>query len=283
MADRFTLTDGGAYFHTEQPVGFHPALRAAAHLIQAARSLDRGLLRSLREEVLPWHPPTLRRLLSPRGAGLSGSPPAPAPPIPPAVEYLDRLHRWTTARHIASPYVLEVLSLTLSAWHQVEERRRCGEPVAETGDASPWIEALTSPPEEVDVAPLLPTLGDLPHLRVPVRGAPNLRLVIDGWDPETEPFEAAEARLRRAVGRWASEHRTRTERSTRSRSLRRLRLRPARRHFTWLARRQLQGWRPVQIARRYKVSSTSVHRALRPLADLLELDLRPVKTGRPGL
>jgi hypothetical protein len=214
---------------------------------------------------------------------LSGSPTAPEARIPPAVEYLDRLHHWTTRRHLDSPYVLEVLALTLSAWHQAEERRHCGEPVAETGDAGPWIEALTSHPDDVDVAPLLDMLGDLPHVRIPLRGAPNLRLVVEGWNPETEPFEAAEERLRRAVGQWARDQRTRTERTTRSRSLRRLRLRPARRHFTWLARRQLQGWRPVQIARRYKVSSTSVHRALRPLADLLELDLRPVKTGRPGL
>jgi len=270
-------------------VGFHPALRAAAHLLLAARTVDHGLFRSLREEVLPWHPPTLRRLLSrrlsssPAGTAWSVPPTAPDAPTPPAVEYLDRLHRWTAQRHLDSAYVLEVLALTLSAWHQTDERRRCGEPAHEAGDAGPWIEALTSNPADVDVTPLLHTLGDFPHLRVPDRGAPNLRLTVRGWDPETESFEAAEDRLRRAVGRWVREHRTQTERTTRSRSLRRLRLRPAPQHFVWLARRQLDGWRPIQIARRYRVSSTSVHRALRPLADLLELDLRPVKTGRPGL
>lgn len=270
MDDRLALTDG-PYFHSERPLGLHPALRAAAHLLSAAHGVARSLMADLRDELLPRHPPTVRRLLSRRR------------PSSATASYLDHLRRWAADHHLASPYVLEVLALTLASWHDEDERRRIGAPVWSGSDLGPWLDTLSAEPAEADVSALLATLGEFPHLRVPRRPPPDLSLAVRGWDPETEPFEVVERRLRRALAHLATEHRTRTQRRTRSSSLRGLRLRPARRHFTWLARRQLQGWRPVQIARRYKVSSTSVHRALRPLADLLELDLRPVKTGRPGL
>lgn len=50
-------------------------------------------------------------------------------------------------------------------------------------------------------------------------------------------------------------------------------------HFDWLALRQLHGLRPSTLARRAAAAVSTVHAALAGLSKLLELPLRPVRSG----
>lgn len=124
-----TLSDGGPVHHPDRPAGFHPALRAAAHLLLAADRIRQPLRSSLRADILPLHPPTPRHLhavhllLDP-----DGSPDLATPHLRddthPTHTFLTALRNWAAARHLASPYVLELLLLTVSTWHTADRHRR---------------------------------------------------------------------------------------------------------------------------------------------------------------
>jgi len=290
------LTDGGPVYHPSHPVGFHPALRAAAHLLTVGQRLTgSSLLEDLRDEVLPLHPPTLRMLLSRRlmfstqGAAWLGVRPR-AGGLQVTLEYLDGLWRWAKRNHLLSPWILEVLGLTLAAWHATDRQSWPTHP--EIPDAAlrqsptlpgPWIEALTTEPASANIAPLLHLTPEIPLVRAPEAHLPPFQVTPSAWRPEIEPYEDFKRRVLREATAAARRHRRVALRSAAERGCLRVTVRPTVQHLTWLARRQLQGWCPSEIARRHRAGVSTVHGALSALSELLELPLRPVKTGRPGL
>ena len=292
------LTDGGPVFHPDRPAVFHPSLRAAAHLLLIGHRLETALLRDLEEELLPLHPATPCLILSSRlRFGVDGvewrGPQTRHEAHRSAHRYLDGLLRWAAERHLRSPYVLEILGLTLMARHTAERlarlegssppRKAGAERARRASLPGPWIEALTTEPADVDLAPLVRLT---PHVRLvqrPTRRVPRFRAAPMAWNPELEPFEDFRRRLQRQVSADARRYRDTVLQAAEAQGCIPLRLRPTEEHLTWLARRQLQGWRPAEIARRYRVGVSTVHDALSALSELLKLPLRPVKGGRPEL
>lgn len=218
MPDSIPLHNGGPLFHPDDPLGFHPSLRAAGHLLVAGERAVPGLARSLRDEVLPHHPVNPIALRSPNlridpddGADLhrvEGREPLSRPAARArrsARLFIHHLLRWAGDRHLRSPYVLEVLLLTLLAWREIDRRQALAEadrrdippdvlaslppgaspavplypgsliaPPAEASspDAAPatlwgpWVAALTTAPEEADVLPLLELHVHVPFLHL---------------------------------------------------------------------------------------------------------------------
>jgi hypothetical protein len=290
MPRKLPLDDGGPLHHPDEPVGFHPSLRAAGHLLVACETVHRGTLRSLRDDVLPHHPHRL--------------PPAATAPTSPLTT---ALRAWAAERHLASPYVLEALLLTLSAWHRARRRlalvrhdletlsahpagpaaadlldrlrgleRCCTDALAGWG---PWIHLLTHPPADAPVTPLLALGPPLPHLAIPRRTPSPLTLEHPPWNPEIETWEDFETKLRRHLDAALPAYRRRTRSTLLRRGYRPVPVKTAAHHFRWLAERQLRGWRPSQTARRHSVHPATVHAALATLTKLLHLPLRPVKPG----
>jgi hypothetical protein len=312
----FLLGDGGPYYDPDDPLLAHPSLRAAAHLLAAADRAAPTTRASLRAEVLPLHPPTPRLLASPRlaldpsGATFLAPPGAPDPTSRPLVrrtlEYLDALLAWARHRHLASPYVLELLLLVLDAWHGLDrtlalcdadlrelrrqppspalqdslahlDRRRSRLAAAATG-WSFWIELLTATEPDAPLDPLLALPHHLRRLSPRPSPSPDLLVAARAWHPELEPWAAAEERLRDAFESALERHRDETAAAAAER-LARTPLRAAPHHFEWLALRQLKGLRPTTLARRTGAAVSTIHAALADLSGLLELPLRPVRSG----
>lgn len=309
----FSLGDGGPFYDPDDPLLAHPALRAAAHLLAAADRVAPGIRASLRADVLPLHPPTGRLLRSPRlsldpsGAVFTAPPDTAARAcVRQTLAYLDAVLAWARHRHLDSPYVLELLLLVLDAWHGLDRtialcdadlehlRRQPPSPAlrdslallqgrrsrlaAAAAGWSFWMELLTTTGAES----LLDALLVLPdHLRrIASRPSPSPDLVVHGpaWHPELEPWAEAEDRLRRAFEDALARHRDETAAAAAER-LARAPTKTAPHHFDWLALRQLRGLRPTTLARRAGVGVSTVHAALSDLSKLLELPLRPVRTG----
>ena len=288
------LTDGGPLYHPQQPFAFHPALRVAAHLLDVAHQLNQGLFHRLRDDVLPRHPPTLRFLLSPRLAlstsNISWSGSTCPRGVQVTLDYVRTLATWADDHHLLSPWILEVLLLTLAAWHSQLRDQQLVDPSDSSSEAKiepslpgPWIEMLTSDRREADVGPLLRLTPEIPLIRrhTLIRG--TLTVDVAAWNPESEPYDEFKRRLLRTASAAASDHRSAQLASFTAGGSRRPPLRITRGHVTWLARRQLGGWRPSQIARRYRVGVSTVHDALSSLSRFLALPLRSVPTGRPDL
>ena len=281
MSETLPLDDGGPLHHPDQPLGFHPALRAAAFFLRACEEVQPQLFRDLGESFAHTRLPSERRRHR-LAAALRG---------------------WASRHHLESPYVLEVLFLTLTAWKTARRRlalaRHDREVLSPRADRvtlerlgaveercrqildghGPWIDLLTLEPEEAPLAPLLVLSTPLPHLRVPRKTPSPLRLELPAWNAELERWEDSESRLRRAFEAALQRH----QRSTRDRLLEagfeEAPVMRAEHHFRWLALRQLRGWRPSQIARRSRVTVAAVSLALRHLAKLVDLPIRPVKSG----
>lgn len=309
----FTLGDGGPYYDPDDPLLAHPALRAAAHLLVAADRAAPGTRASLQADVLPLHPPTGRLLRSPRLALDPSGAAFLAPPdtatrfsVRQTLAYLDALLAWARRRHLDSPYVLELLLLVLDAWNGLDRtialcdadledlRRQPPTPAlrdslallqdrrsrlaAATAGWSFWIDLLTTTDAEAPLDALL-VLPD--HLsRLTARPSPSPDLVLHGpaWHPELEPWADAEERLRRAFEDALARHRDDTAAAAAER-LARAPTKTAPHHFDWLALRQLRGLRPTTLARRAGAAVSTVHAALSDLSKLLELPLRPVRSG----
>lgn len=137
----------------------------------------------------------------------------------------------------------------------------------------------------------------------PAVSAAPFRLALEGYRPEVETWDAVESRLRNAF-----EHTLRDYRRASQESLKTGQLNPRPKdsekvrwgephrweaaptkygdeHFRWLARRQIEGLRPKEIADRHtggKAVST-VNEAIEGTAHLLQLDLRPVRRGPPSV
>jgi hypothetical protein len=312
---RFTLGDGGPFYDPDDPLLAHPSIRAAAHLLAAADRVAPATRASLRKDILPLHPPTPRLLRSPRlaldpsGATFTAPPDAPDPSSRPLVrqtlDYLDALLAWARHRHLASPYILELLLLVLDAWHGLDRTialcdadskhlrrqppspalrdslalldRRRSRLAAATAGWSFWIDLLTSTDPETPLDPLLQLPDHLRRLSPRRSPSPDLVLHAPAWQPELEPWAAAEERLRTAFDETLSRHRDDTTATTAH--LAPAPTKAALHHFDWMALRQLRGLRPTTLARRAGAAVSTVHAALSDLSKLLELPLRPVRSG----
>lgn len=296
MARRLPLDDGGAFYHPRRPLGFHPALRGAALLLRAGERRVPGLRESLRRTCGAGPPVDLAAVAAPsvwldpeRGfrvaRGLHTR--AARRRLRARLEPAERLAAWARERHLASPWVVELLLLTAAAWRELEPRRGAastpGERTRPTAGWGPWVEALTRPAEAADATPLLELsdLPTLPYLRRLPHPAPGARLTLDlaGWRVETETWEDAEARLRRRLETELRRHRDAARRRAARTGLRPSPTITAGHHFDWLALRQVAGWTPVRLARRFRVRRRAVYRGLRRASELLELPLRPVRRG----
>jgi hypothetical protein len=211
------------------------------------------------------------------------------------VAFVMTLLRWAQERWLASPYVLEVLLITLLAWAaespgsprtgqepSVKERQTTSTRASardDDGGWGPWVSVLTSAPEEAEVGSLLQVAADLPHWQAAWQPAPPVNLALRPWTPEIETADEAEARLRRDFEKALARHLAEMQDSAADAGLQPSPVKTAGHHFEWLALRQVEGWRPSQIAGRFGVGASTVRAALADLSDLLELSLRPVKPG----
>lgn len=292
MARRLPLDDGGSFYHDARPAGFHPALRAAAQLLLAAERRAPGLRAGLRRRCAGGAMLDLEAVAAPTvwfdpGRGLCIArgvhSRAGRRRLRARLEPAQRVARWARRRHLAGVWVVELLLLTVAAWQELEAPAHARRAAASWG---PWVELLASPPETADATLLLELSArrTLPYLRRARRARPGGRLLLelDGWDVETETWEGAETRLRAQMETALLRHRRRTERRVLASGYRPCPTRTAGHHFDWLALRQIAGWGPARLARRFGVGTSAVSRGVARVAALLELPLRPLSPGPGG-
>lgn len=137
----------------------------------------------------------------------------------------------------------------------------------------------------------------------PPPSAPVFRLILGGWRPEEETWKDFETRLKEGFeealkdygrrshsrlkagflsprpqdsehGRWGEPHPWQPAPTKYGNE-----------HFRWLALRQVKGLRPSEIAKRPDVAKTesTVNEGIGSAASLLQLVLRPVRTGPPSV
>lgn len=132
---------------------------------------------------------------------------------------------------------------------------------------------------------------------------PSFRLILDGWHPEEEIWAAAEKRFRDSFEERLREYRRSQEEGVRSgrrdpflkdsehvkwgqpQPLRPTPTKYGDHHFRWLALRQVVGLRPQEIANLPDVEAkiSAVNSGIQQAAELLELELRPVRSGPPSV
>lgn len=324
MKSSLPLHDGGAFYHPEQPLGFHPSLRAAAQLLVAADRRRCGLRASVQRTVAAAPPIRLSLLSAPtvhfdlehgfqiiRGVHT----PAGHHRLDLQLEPANRLLAWAHDHHLASPWILELLLLTVQAWQELGARTRRVEMSLDRlthlgsaestvlqrrladqrdqlqracGDWGPWVEAMTRPLEEVDVTLLLELsrVHHLPYLRRRSRRrhpCSCLDLDIAGWRVELESWEEASARIHQELQAALELHEAHVREAADRAGLRPTPTKTASHHFEWLALRQVRGWSPRRIADRSGAGVSTVRTALREVSQLLELPLRFIPPGPAGL
>lgn len=318
MPDPLPLHDGGAFYHGARPLGLPPALRAAAQLLVAGERRVPGLREELREEFVGGPEIRLAVLSAPsvwfdpehgfrllRGLYCQDGRRRQTMRLRPA----NRVAAWARERYLNSPWVVELILLTVASWQELRRRSRAVEgrlaalTEADGGDPDlisrltseasrltraadgwgPWIEVLTRPPEEADLGLLidLPHVQDLPYLYRAQRPAPagSVVLELDGWRFELETWEEAVGRLRSEVEQKLERYRDDAMHRAQETGFMPNPSKSAVHHFDWLALRQLEGWSPAQLAAEFRVGASTVHAGLQQLSDLLELELRPVPRG----
>jgi hypothetical protein len=180
-----------------------------------------------------------------------------------------------------------VLLITLLAWSTELARAPAVESAAgpdrhhesASGPWGPWVDVLTSAPEEAEVGSLLQIAAGLPHWQAAWTPAAPVDMALRPWAPEVETKAEAEERLRREFEKALARHLAEMRVAAEAAGLEPSPVKTAGHHFEWMALRQVSGWRPSRIAERFGVGASTVRAALADLSKLLELTLRPVKPG----
>lgn len=200
---------------------------------------------------------------------------------------------WAKRFHLVSPHIYRLVLQVLHGWAYYQElpdeTTKWGSRVeflADSAQTTRLVEAVEARREAN--APAQPDDELLEETSFP-KGivwdepeVPPFVLRQPGWDVGFEDWETAKERFRAAFETSLDEYQRTTLERRREEGYVSAPYKYEESHFTWLVQRQIEGMRASKIAHKAHRAVTTVREALERTAALLDLQLRPVKPGRPS-